>query len=84
MSDPRDGKPTAFASGNSRAREPRACSAGAASRRAFLTSSVGLVTGGAAAGLIPGSARAQIANAGDAELAACRRSAASCSRAASY
>jgi cytosine/adenosine deaminase-related metal-dependent hydrolase len=69
MSDQCDGKPTTLRSRNAGADEPAACSEGATSRREFLKSSAGLAASGSAAGLVPSSALAQTASAGDAELA---------------
>src|SRR5229473_3906733 len=69
MSEQCDGKPMTFRSHSAGADEPAACAQGATSRREFLKSSAGLVASGSAAGLIPGSAPAQAASAGDAELA---------------
>jgi 5-methylthioadenosine/S-adenosylhomocysteine deaminase len=69
MSKQRNGKPTTLRSHGAGADEPAACAQGATSRREFLKSSAGLVASGSAAGLIPGSALAQAAGAGDAELA---------------
>src|SRR6266852_6026256 len=69
MSDGCDGKPTTSSRHYAVTDESCACSEGATSRRGFLKSSVGVLTGGSAAGLIPVRALARAASADDAELA---------------